>query len=165
MCSSDLRKKNCGVPTLEAMLNATDKLEGYQLEVKPDSKANIERIAQHLSERFSTTKAAHKVVVTSSSSYLHECLREIAPHITRGMVITRANEVAMLMDLGCLYSAMHWSACDPYTVRKLRKARIHISVWTVNDAQLIKNLYKMKVDSVITDYPSMAVPLIGALER
>ncbi|MEH6571418.1 MAG: glycerophosphodiester phosphodiesterase family protein [Halioglobus sp.] len=159
------RKKDCGIPTLEAMLRATDKLAGYQLEVKPDSKAKIERIAQHLSERFDTSKAAHKVVITSSSIYLHECLRDIAPHITRGMVITRADEVATLMDLGCLYSAMHWSACNPYTIRKLRKARIHISVWTVNDAQVIKNLYKMKVDSVITDYPSMAVPLIGALER
>lgn len=159
------RKKNCGVPTLEALLKATDKLSGYQLEVKPDSKAKIERVAQHLSERFDTTKAARKMVVTSSSVYLHQCLREIAPHITRGMVITRPDEVATLMELDCLYSAMHWSACDPYTIRKLRKAHVHVSVWTVNDAQMIKNLYKMKVDSVITDYPSMAVPLIGALER
>jgi glycerophosphoryl diester phosphodiesterase len=159
------RKKNCGVPTLEALLKATDKLSGYQLEIKPDSKAKIERVAQHLSERFDTTKAASKVVVTSSSIYLHECLRKIGPHITRGMVITRSDEVATLIELDCLYSAMHWSACDTDTIRKLRKARIHASVWTVNDAQMIQNLYKMKVDSVITDYPSMAVPLIRALGR
>jgi len=104
-------------------------------------------------------------VVTSSSKYLHECLADIAPHIQRGMVISHTNEIPTLLELGCVYSAMHWAACDQTSVRTLKKAGVHISVWTVNDAQLIKNLYKMKVDSVITDYPSMAIPLVSALER
>jgi hypothetical protein len=30
---------------------------------------------------------------------------------------------------------------------------------------VIENLYRMHIDSVITDYPSMAVPLVAALER
>jgi glycerophosphoryl diester phosphodiesterase len=159
------RKKDCGVPTLEALLKATDKLKGYQLEVKPDSRATIDRISQILTDRFDTPGAARKVVVTSSSKYLLACLGDMAPHIERGMVISRPDEVATLIDLGCTYSAMHWSACNPYTIRQLRKSGIHISVWTVNDAQIIKNLYRMKVNSVITDYPSMAVPLVAALER
>lgn len=158
-------KKNCEVPTLEALLSVTKKLKGYQLEVKPDSRANIRRVSSHLTERFKTAAAAKKIVVTSSSKYLHQCLGEMAPHIRRGMVISNAHEVPTLLDLGCVYSAMHWSACDSYTIRKLKKAGVHISVWTVNDAQMIKNLYKMKVDSVITDYPSMALPLVTALER
>ncbi len=158
-------EKNCEVPTLEALLSATKKLKGYQLEVKPDSRANIRRVSSHLSERFKTAAAARKVVVTSSSKHLHQCLGELAPHIRRGMVISRSSEVPTLLELGCVYSAMHWSACDHYTIRKLKKAGVHISVWTVNDPQMIKNLHKMKVDSVITDYPSMAIPLVTALER
>jgi glycerophosphoryl diester phosphodiesterase len=159
------RKKDCGVPTLEALLKATDKLKGYQLEVKPDSNAGVKRIAQHLAERFDSAAAAKKVVVTSSNIQLHKYLGDIAPHIRRGLVVSRANTVSKLHDLGCVYSAMHWSTCNPYTVRQLKKAGVHISVWTVNDAQMIKNLYKMKVDSVITDYPSMAIPLVAALQR
>lgn len=158
-------KKNCGIPTLEAFLSATKKIKGYQLEVKPDSKANIRRVSRHLSERFKTAASARKVVVTSSSKFLHQCLGEMAPHIRRGMVISRSNEVPTLLELGCVYSAMHWSACDHFSIRKLKKAGVHISVWTVNDAQMIRNLYKMKVDSVITDYPSMAIPLATALQR
>ena len=35
----------------------------------------------------------------------------------------------------------------------------------LNDASVIENLYRMRIDSVITDFPSMAVPLVAALER
>lgn len=159
------RKRDCGVPTLDALLKATGKMQGYQLEVKSDTKTAIKRIASHLLERFPTASAARKVVVTSSDFFLHEYLGDIAPHIIRGLVIMRPDSLSNLEKLGCSYCAMHWSGCNPYTVRQLRKYGIHISVWTVNDAQIIKNLYRLKVDSVITDYPSMAVPLVGALER
>jgi glycerophosphoryl diester phosphodiesterase len=159
------RKKHCGVPTLEALLKATEKLKGYQLEVKPDSNAGVKRIAQQLADRFDSATAARKIVVTSSNQQLHRYLGAIAPHIRRGLVVSRPDALSKLQDLGCVFSAMHWSTCNPYTVRQLKKAGIHISVWTVNDAQLIKNLYKMKVDSVITDYPSMAIPLAAALQR
>ena len=159
------RQQDCGVPTLEALLKATQKLKGYQLEVKPDSKTVLRRIARHLADRFDTPPASDRIVVTSSNFYLHECLAELAPHITRGLVILRPEAMEKLGQLGCSYCVMHWSACNPYTVRQLRKAGMHVSAWTVNAEQMIKNLYKLKVDSVITDYPSMAVPLVAALER
>jgi glycerophosphoryl diester phosphodiesterase len=41
-------KKDSGVPTLKALMKATRKLKGYQLEVKSDSKAVIERIEVRL---------------------------------------------------------------------------------------------------------------------
>ena len=42
---------------------------------------------------------------------------------------------------------------------------VHISAWTVNDASVVRNLFDMGVDSVITDYPSMAVPLVSYLAQ
>jgi glycerophosphoryl diester phosphodiesterase len=159
------RKKHCGVPTLAALLKATGKLKGYQLEVKPDTKAVMKRIAWHLAGRFDTTASARKIVVTSSDYFLLEYLGDIAPHIKRGLVATRPDSLSKVAELHCEYCAMHWSGCNPYTVRQLRRSGIHLSAWTVNDAQIIKNLYKMKVDSVISDYPSMAVPLVAALQR
>jgi glycerophosphoryl diester phosphodiesterase len=159
------RKKDCGVPTLKALLKATGELKGYQVEVKPDSKPIMKRIALHLADRFDTEDAARKIVVTSSNNYLHECLGDMAPHIRRGMVVMRPDAMLNLEELGCQYCALHWSACNFFSVRQLKKSGIHVSAWTVNDAQTIRNLYKLKVDSVITDYPSMAVPLLSALER
>jgi hypothetical protein len=35
----------------------------------------------------------------------------------------------------------------------------------VNDASVIQQLYRLGVDSVISDYPSMALPLVAALGR
>ena len=158
-------KKGCGVPTLDALLKATGKLKGFQLEVKPDSNAGLKKMARLLAERFDSRTAAKRIVVTSSNFKLHKYLGDIAPHIQRGLVITRPDAMSKLEELGCTYCAMHWSACNPYTARQLRKHGIHISVWTVNDAQMIRNLYKLKVDSVITDYPSMAIPLVAELKR
>jgi glycerophosphoryl diester phosphodiesterase len=46
-----------------------------------------------------------------------------------------------------------------------RRQGLHVSVWTVNDASVIKNFNRLKIDSVITDYPSMALPLTASLSR
>lgn len=160
------RKKDCGIPTLDLLIESTRRsLRSYQLEVKPDSKSRLKQIASLLAERFPTARSASKFVVTSSNYYIHEYLRELAPHIPRGMVVMRPNAISALSELDCDLCAIHWSACSPYLVRQMRKADVHISVWTVNDAQMIKNLYRMKIDSVITDYPSMAIPLLAALRR
>lgn len=159
------RKAGCGVPTLEALLKVTQKLTGYQLEVKPDTKAVVRRIAQHLADRFGTSSADEGIVVTSFDFYLHECLAELAPQIPRGLVIFRSEVIEQLKELDCSYCVIPWSVCNPATIRRLRKAGIHISVWAVNDAQILKDLYQLKVDSVITAYPSMAVPLVATLER
>jgi len=50
-------------------------------------------------------------------------------------------------------------------VKALQHNGIHVSTWTVNDASVIRSLHTMGVDSVISDFPSMALPLIAALER
>jgi glycerophosphoryl diester phosphodiesterase len=47
----------------------------------------------------------------------------------------------------------------------MKRRGIHVSAWTVNDASVIEELYRLGVDSVITDYPSMALPLVAALAR
>ena len=54
---------------------------------------------------------------------------------------------------------------NPLALRGFKRRGVHISAWTVNDASVIENLYRMRVDSIITDYPSMAVPLVAALVR
>lgn len=159
------RKKDCGVPTLDAFLKATGKIKCYQLEVKPDTRTALRQVSRLLAEKFATRVSATGVVVTSSSNFLHQYLGEIAPHITRGLVISSPDAISHLEELGCEYSAMHWSTCSPRVVKKLKRRGIHVSVWTVNDAQMIRRLHKMQVDSVITDYPSMALPLVAALER
>lgn len=159
------RKRDCGVPTLDLLLDATTKMRGYQLEVKSASSAVMRLIAELLAERFPTPAAARRVVVTSSNYYLHEYLGSLAPHIERGMVVLQRDALVELEHLGCSYCVIHWSACNPLVVNNLKTSGVHISVWTVNEPNLIKALCRMRVDSVITDYPSMALPLVASLQR
>jgi glycerophosphoryl diester phosphodiesterase len=159
------RKKDTGVPTLDKLLDATPELEHYQLEVKSDSRAVMGTIAELLAERFPTASSAEKVVITSSNKIILKLLGEKAPHLQRGIVATNPTTFQAAYELKVDYFCMHWSICHPYFVKDLKRRNIKPSVWTVNDPTIIKNLHKMKVHSIITDYPSMAIPLVGSLER
>ncbi len=159
------RKKDANIATLDAVLDATPETKSYQIEVKTARQAVINNIAEQLAERFPNRRAAQRIIVTSSDLKLHASLQEIAPHISRGLVSLQPNPLATLQEYQCDYLAAAWGVCNYYLVQRARKAGIQVSVWTVNDPLLIKNLYRLNVHSVITDYPSMALPLVGSLQR
>ena len=154
-----------GVVTLDAMLEATPEIEGYQLEVKTGSTAQMEETAELLAKRFPSEADVERIVITSSSLTLLQRLMTLAPHIPRGYISISPNPFPTIDRFKCCLVAMNWSVCNLFNVGHARRKGIHVSVWTVNDASVIKNLHRSKVDSVITDYPSMALPLIASMER
>lgn len=158
-------KKDTGVPSLDKLLSATPEIEHYQLEVKPDSRRSMLAVAHLLAERLAEPAVAERCVVTSSSAVFLKLLAEQAPQLQRGIVATLPNAYVAAVELGVEYFCMHWSICVPYLVGQLRRRGMKASVWTVNDPQTIKSLHKMRVHSIITDYPSMAIPWVSALER
>ena len=158
-------KRNTGIVTLDAMLDATPEIKGYQLEVKTGSTAQMERMAELLAEKFSTDASVERIVITSASLTLLQRLMTLAPHIPRGFVSITPSPFPVLDRFRCSLLAMNWSVCNIINLGHARRKGIHVSVWTVNDASVIKNLYRSKVDSVITDFPSMALPMIASLER
>lgn len=158
-------KRNTGVVTLDAMLNATPEIKGYQLEVKTGSTEQMEQVAELLAEKFPTESSIDRIVVTSSSSTLLQRLMAVAPHIPRGYISISPNPFPVLDRFKCSLLAMNWSVCNIINLGHARRKGVHVSVWTVNDSSVIKNLHRSKVDSVITDYPSMALPLIASLDR
>ncbi|MDX2464550.1 MAG: glycerophosphodiester phosphodiesterase family protein [Porticoccus sp.] len=158
-------KRNTGIVTLDAMLDATPEIKGYQLEVKTGSTAQMERMAELLAEKFPTDESVERIVITSASLTLLQRLMTLAPHIPRGFISITPNPFPVLDRFRCSLLAMNWSVCNIINLGHARRKGIHVSVWTVNDASVIKNLYRSKVDSVITDFPSMALPMIASLER
>jgi glycerophosphoryl diester phosphodiesterase len=72
----------------------------------------------------------------------------------------------VLTACDCDYLIARWTTLnDAAQVRRLQKTGVHISAWTVNDASEIERLYRLGIDSVISDYPSMALPLVAKLSR
>jgi len=156
-------KRGTGVPTLSALLRAVPQIRHWQLELKGGSRrynANlVDALVEWLEGR--TTSS----VVTSSDTSLLAAVRQRLPRQPTGYVSTRKDPDAILQRCGCTYLIAHWSTLDRVLVRRVQRKGIHVSAWTVNDASVIENLYRLGVDSVISDFPSMALPLVAALQR
>lgn len=158
-------KRDTGTPTLKALLKACPELQGIELEIKATRRRDNEAILRSLADIFPNARAARGMTITCSTLSVLEAAMDIVPWIERGFVSTLPDPRQVLLDYECSMLATHWANCNPRLVREMRKRGIHVSVWTVNDPATIKTLYRMKVDSVITDYPSMAVPLVSSLTR
>lgn len=158
-------KKQTGIITLDTLLANIPEAKHLQLEVKKRSNKTMAKVAAMMAERFPSRKAGRRISVTSMSKDLHRHLIDIAPHISRGLVTLSPEAHVELKEMPYDLIALSWGGCSKPVVRKLHDAGVQVSCWTVNEPQVVKSLFKMGVDSVITDYPSMAIPLIGSLMR
>lgn len=160
-------KRQTGIPTLSALVKAVPEIEHWQLEMKPAGNryndALVDAVIAWLDENASQRGVASFVVTSSAPMLLTETKRQ-RPAQETGYVSQIPDPTVLLASCGCEYLVAHWTTVtSKWQVRRLHKLGVHISAWTVNDASVIENLYRLGVDSVITDYPSMAVPLVAKL--
>ncbi len=151
------------VHSLDYIMAAAPELVHYNLDVKSGQKQHMLRIAELLATRFPTAAQAEAIVVTSSDEVLHQALREQAPHIRRGYISIRPNPFPILQKHECNILSANWRTLNLLTVRHAHALGVEVMAWTVNDPIAITTLYRLKVDGIITDYPSMALPLVGKL--
>jgi glycerophosphoryl diester phosphodiesterase len=156
-------KTPCPIPTLASLFEQCP-FEHWQLEVKSASRVRAARIAlaiQALAERFAISE---RITVTSSSREVLRALKRLAPELSRGLVAEYdwLDPLKVAAHHGCSMLALNWTLCTPERLAKAQKAGLHVSVWTVNDAALMRRLADFGVDSIITDFPGLAV---DTLER
>ena len=157
-------KRQTGVPTLSALVKALPQIKHWQLELKAGRRAYNARLAEAAIDWLAGNRL--DCVVTSTEVDLLLAVKNQLPDQPTGFVSTIPDPREVLFTCDCDYLIAHWSSSlNPFMLKTLRRQGIHISAWTVNDASVIKNLHRMNVDSVISDYPSMALPLVAALER
>ncbi|MBD9481704.1 glycerophosphodiester phosphodiesterase [Pseudomonas sp. PDM14] len=146
------------IPTLAELFEQCD-FEHWQLEVKSASRVRAARTVQAiqaLAERFAIKD---RITVTSSSREVLNALRLHAPELARGLVAEYAwlDPLKVAAHYGCTMLALNWTLCTPERLLKAQKAGLHVSVWTVNEAALMRRLADFGVDSIITDFPGLAV--------
>ena len=157
-------KKAVGVPTLNAMYESCPEILSWQLELKGAGSTYNANLVAALSEWLADDSS--DCIVTSSDPALIMAMKQLLPDLQTGFVSMYPDPSEILEECACSHIIAQWTTVvNPFMVRRLHRKGIHISTWTVNDASAIKNLYRLKVDSVITDYPSMALPLVASLER
>jgi glycerophosphoryl diester phosphodiesterase len=157
-------KRNTGVPTLHALYQAVPEIQTWQLELKGGRQSYNENLVAALAEWLQDDHEG--CIVTSSEPSMIMAMKHMFPDLDTGLVSMYPDPMEAVSECACNYLIGHWGTiANPWLIRSLHRKNIHISAWTVNDATAIRNLYRLKIDSIISDYPSMALPLVAELAR
>jgi len=154
----------CPIPRL-CELFAKCPFEHWQLEVKNASKGVAEKIVKEIARLADKYQVSERITVTSASTVVLDALREFAPHLARGLVAERSLRcpVDKALRYGCSLLALNWKACTAERIAKAQEVGMHLSVWTINEASEMQRLARMGVDSLITDFPTLALATLAEL--
>ncbi len=153
-----------GVPRLRQVLRSLPRAESWLIEVKTaDSMAERHLIAKRLRQLIAELRIARKIVVVSADGEFLAVAREVLPTVARGYVGMRVGALELAEAHECGHLLVNYAMCTPALRLKAWRRNIALTAWTVNDAVAIRALHAMRVHGVVTDYPSMAVPLLGQL--
>lgn len=158
------KKKNCGIPKLQEILKKCPEIIKYQLEVKTNTIRDCDIILNELINLFPNEKSCKKIIVTSFNTYLLEKLLKIAPYIPRGLISDQRNILRKAKSIKCEMVCIDHRIVTRSWIKQIIDAGIYVSLWTVNNPSLMEDYFNWGVDSIITDYPSMALPLVNRLK-
>ena len=158
-------KRYCGIPSLQRYMRHSAALQCYQLELKTDTQREHPQFIELLKQHFPNKAAAKRVVITSFDYTLLTSIAEQLPWLKIGAITYKTEALAIAKSLNCDYFCIHESICNSAFIKKIANTDMHISVWTVNNPKSIEKCFKQGVDSIITDYPSMAIPFVSSLLR
>jgi len=155
-------KTPCPIPRLSDLFEKCD-FEHWQLEVKSASRVRAARTVMAIKELAEQHRLLDRITVTSSSREVLRAMNRLAPEISRGLVAEYnwLDPLKVARQYSCSLLALKWTLCTPERLEKARKQGLHVSVWTVNEPALMRRLADFGVDSLITDYPGLAVSTLS----
>ncbi|TYP65213.1 glycerophosphodiester phosphodiesterase [Stutzerimonas stutzeri] len=151
-------KQPCPIPRLEELFEQCE-FEHWQLEVKSASRVRAARSVLAIKALAERHGLLDRVTVTSGSREVLRALKRLTPELSCGLVAEYAwlDPLKVAKQYDCSLLALKWTLCTPERIAKARQLGLHVSVWTVNDPALMRRLADFGVDSLITDYPGLAV--------
>lgn len=151
-------KTACPIPTLEQLFEACA-FEHWQLEVKSASRGRAATTVLAIRELAQRHGLLDNVTITSSSREVLGAAQSLVPDISRGLVAEYAwlDPLKVAQNYGCQLLALNWTLCTPERMEKAQRQGLHVSVWTVNEPALMRRLADFGVDSLITDFPGLAI--------
>lgn len=152
----------CPIPRLAELFEKCD-FEHWQLEVKSASRVRAERMVLAIRELAERYELLRKITVTSSSRTVLRALERLTPDLSRGLVAEYAwlDPLKVAKNYGCDLLVLNWTLCTPERLLKAQQQGLHVSVWTVNEPALMRRLADFGVDSLITDFPGLAIATLG----
>ena len=152
----------CPIPTLRQLFEKC-RFEHWQLEVKSASRVRAAQTVKAIAQLVEEFGLQDRITVTSASREVLRALQRDTPHLARGLVAEYAwlDPLKVAAHYDCHLLALNWTLCTPERLLKAQRQGLHVSVWTVNDASLMRRLADFGADSVITDFPSLARRTLG----
>lgn len=151
-------KHPCPIPRLAELFEQCD-FEHWQLEVKSASRVRAARTVLAIKALAEHHGLTERITVTSGSREVLRALKRLTPELSCGLVAEYAwlDPLKVAKQYDCSLLALKWTLCTPERIAKARQLGLHVSVWTVNEPALMRRLADFGVDSLITDYPGLAV--------
>ena len=151
------------IPTLQELFEQCP-FEHWQLEIKSASRTRAARSVQAVEALARQYGQLDKITVTSSSREVLRALQRLTPKLSRGLIAEydRLDPIKVAKANGCGLLVLYWALCTPERVARAHRQGLQVSVWTVNNPELMKRLAAMEVDSIITDYPGLAVRTLAS---
>jgi glycerophosphoryl diester phosphodiesterase len=146
-----------GIPTLEDIINACPHIKHWQLEIKTHSTNTL--FVQPMAELIEQYDLQDKVTITSLHRGILKEFKHALPHIPRGYVQESLlpNGIKAARKLGCSMLVLNKNLGKKDYINKAQKKGLHVSMWTVNDMDLIEKFKNYGVNSLISDFPKMAL--------
>lgn len=147
-----------GVPSLNAVLACLADFDHLQLEVKVNTPQDCAIVAQQLP--LLCQHFGQRVITTSFNIDYLRLMQQTVPHITRGLLVEddfKGDIIRLAQNLGCKLIAPNHQLLHLDLVQQAHQQGLMVSTWTVNDPKRMIDLQNMGIDSLITDYPSLAL--------
>jgi glycerophosphoryl diester phosphodiesterase len=149
----------CAIPTLQSVVNAVPHVSHWQFEVKTDKRVKLSILIHHLYNFIIDNGLIEHVTVTSSNRWFLKQMATLHPKISTGYVaeLLFIDPVKIALNLKCKMLVVCVSIANKSNIKRANEAGIHVSCWTVNDLNKMRELKEIGVDSIITDVPSLAI--------
>ena len=149
----------CTIPSLQDVINNAPHAQHWQFEVKTDSRHRLGNLAIKLDSFIAINALKDRVTVTSSDRWFLQLMQRQNKTIELGYVAEwrLPNPVETATKLGCSYLCLNASLATAKRIAAAKAHNMHVSVWTVNDKNKMKELEQIGVDSIITDTPTLAL--------
>jgi glycerophosphoryl diester phosphodiesterase len=139
----------------EALIVAGPRL-GLNVELKYNG--HDEALAERVIAQLRAAGCSDRCIITSLDQQGLQHVRELAPEIRIGQIVTAAIGDTRKLDVDLL--SMNQARVTPAVVRANRRAGLETHVWTVNRDEDMARMLDYGVDVIITDRPAVLRKLI-----
>lgn len=151
------------VPTLAEMLEAMRDMPNMEIEIKKDSRENLDHVVPAVIEQIRAENRGQGTYITSFDPYAMELAQRLAPEIQRGFIGDFSLEPTWYLakQFGVSKVGINLRHATPDLVARAKAAGFHPVAWPCNDEDAVRKVKACGFEEVCTDAPSIFAPMFG----